>query len=32
MIKNEITLKQKKIYVLWTYQNKITKVKFNENK
>ena len=32
MIKNEITLKRKKIDVLETYQNKITKVKFNENK
>ena len=29
MIKNEITLKQKRIDVLETYQNKITKVKFD---
>ena len=32
MTKNEMKLKQKRIYVLETYQNKITKVKFNEKK
>ena len=30
--KNEITLKQKRIDILGTYQKKITKVKFNEKK
>jgi len=32
MTKNEITLKQKRMSVLGTYQKKITKVKFNEKK